>query len=73
MQCINCESGAKWMFSAPGSYDRPYCERHVPDAYRGLPELAPIPVPTPPPADEAPADEAPKPKPKARRKADPSE
>ena len=45
MHCINCENDAVWLFKANGVNDAPYCNPHLPYAYRGSKNVTPL---TPP-------------------------
>ena len=69
MQCINCGQGAAWVFSTTGVDDQPYCDRHLPRAYRGSASVSAAPEEV---AVE-PVEETEKPRRTRRRKADEEE
>lgn len=80
MQCINCGRGADWVFTTSGVADQPYCDRHLPRAYRGKvapapaeePVIeAPVEAPVEEPVEEPVVEE--KPRRTRRRKADEGE
>lgn len=66
MNCINCPQPAVWVFQTSGVPRLPYCNQHLPSAYRGTPHVAP--APEEPEAVVEPEPEKPKPKPRARKK-----
>ena len=43
MLCINCDNEARWVFETTGVLQRPYCNIHLPRAYRGTSEVKPAP------------------------------
>lgn len=43
MKCVNCTSTAKFVFQAPGVADQPYCESHLPAAYKDSEWVLPAP------------------------------
>jgi hypothetical protein len=42
MHCINCDNDAVWLFKANGVNDTPYCNPHLPYAYRGSKNVTPL-------------------------------
>ena len=67
MLCINCDRAAVWIFQTSGIGPRPYCDGHLPTAYRGTSWVKAAPKPDPQPVDVA-VDEAPAAPVKRRRK-----
>jgi hypothetical protein len=42
MHCINCAKDAVWIFKASGVRETPYCNPHLPSAYRGTKNVTPV-------------------------------
>jgi len=57
MTCVNCTQQAKHLFSSPGVEDQPYCDAHLPAAYRGTEWVLPAPDETLTPRSDIAADE----------------
>ena len=44
MICVNCDKEAVWIFQTSGIRETPYCNPHLPAAYRGTRFVSPAPV-----------------------------
>lgn len=42
MNCVNCTREAVWLFKAAGVRETPYCNPHLPAAYRGTKFVRPV-------------------------------